>query len=72
MLTFILDILLDGFLEISYQITSMTFEVMEVYEGKHLSDFLVYKFDHIIKKHRMCMIKVSFSLPGWFHGSKVW
>jgi hypothetical protein len=71
-LTFILDIVLVGFLEISSHIPSMTCKVMEVYEGKHLSHILVYEFEHITKNGGMCVIKVSFSQgPGWFHESKV-
>ena len=72
MLTFILDIVLVGFLEISSHIPSMTCKVMEAYEGEHLSHILVYEFEHITKKGGMCVIKVSFSQGlGWFHGSKV-
>jgi hypothetical protein len=71
-LTFILDIVLVGFLEISSHIPSMTCNVMEAYEGEHLSHILVYEFEHITKKGGMCVIKVSFSQgPGWYHGSKV-
>jgi hypothetical protein len=71
-LTFILDIVLVGFLEISSHIPSMTCKVMEAYEGEHLSHILVYEFEHITKKGGMCVIKVTFSQgPGWFHGSKV-
>ena len=71
-LTFILDIVLVGFLEISYHIPSMTSKVIDTYEGEHLSNILVYEFEHITKKGGMCVIKVSFSQgPGWFHGSKV-
>jgi len=72
MLTFILDIVLVGFLEISYHIPSMTCKVIDAYESEHLSNILVYELEHIPKKGRMCVIKVSFSHgPGWFHGSKV-
>jgi len=39
----------------------MTFKVMEAYEGEHLSNILVYEFEHITKKGGMCVIKVSFS-----------
>jgi hypothetical protein len=46
-LTFILDIVLVGFLEISYHIPSIICEVMEVYEGEHLSNILLYGFNHI-------------------------
>jgi len=71
-LTFILEIVLVGFLEISYHIPSMTCKVIDVYEGEHLSNMLVYEFEHITKKGRMCVIKVFVSHgPGWFHGSKV-
>jgi len=66
-LTFILDIVLVGFLEISYYIPSLTFKVMEVYDGEDLSHILVSRFEHITKKCGMCVIKVSFSQrPGWF------
>ena len=72
MLTFILDIVLVGFLEISYHIPSMICKVMEAYKGERISNMLVYEFEHITKKGRMCVIKVSFSQgPGWIHGSKV-
>jgi len=71
-LTIILDIVLVGFMEISYHIPSMTCKVINAYEGEHLSNILVYVFEHITKKGRMCVIKVSFSQgSGWFHGSKV-
>jgi hypothetical protein len=70
--TFIPNIVLVGFLEISSCIPSMTCKVMEAYEGEHLFHVLVYEFEHITKKSGMCVIKVSFSQgPGWFHGSKV-
>ena len=69
-LTFILDIVLVGFLEISYNIPSMTCKVMEVYEGENLSNTEVYEFEHITKSGRMGVIRVSFSQPGWFDGSK--
>jgi len=50
----------------------MTSKVIDVYNGEHLSNIVVYDFKHIIKKDGMCMIKVSLSHgPGWFHGSKV-
>jgi hypothetical protein len=72
MLTFILNIVLVGFLQISSHIPSMTCKVMEAYEGEHLSHILVYKFEDITKKGGMCVIEVSFSQgPGWFHGSMV-
>jgi len=70
-LTFILDIVLVGFLEISYNIPCMTCKVIEAYEGEHLLNILVCEFEHITKKGGMCVIKVSFSPPVWFHGSKV-
>jgi hypothetical protein len=71
-LTFILDIVLVGFLEISYHIPSMTYKVMEAYEGEHQSHMLVYEFEHITKKGRMCVIKVALSQGlGWFDESKV-
>ena len=72
-LTCILDIVLFGFLEISYHIPSMTCKVIDGYEGEHLSMILVYEFEHINMKGGMCVIKVTFSQgPGWFHGSKVY
>jgi len=71
MITFILDIVLVGFVEISYHITSMTCIVTEAYEGEHQSNILVYGFEHITKKGGMCVFKVSFSQPGWFHQSEV-
>ena len=71
-LTFILDIVLVGFLEISNRIQSMTRKVMEAYEGDHLSPYLVYEFKHIPKKGRMCVIMLSFlKAKGWVHGAKV-
>ena len=39
----------------------MTFKVMVADEGKHLSNILVYEFEHITKNGGMCVIKVSFS-----------
>jgi len=48
----------------------MICKVMEVYEDEHLSNLLVYGFEHITKKGGMCVIKVSFAQPGRFHGSK--
>ena len=39
----------------------MTFKLMEAYEGEHLSNILVYEFEHITNIGRMCEIKVSFS-----------
>jgi len=73
MLTFILDIDLVGFLEISYHIPSMTCKVIDTYKGEPLSNILVHEFEHITKNGGMCVIKVSFSQgPGWFHGSKVY
>jgi hypothetical protein len=41
-LTFILDIVPVGFLEISYHIPSMSCKVIKTYEGEHLSIILVY------------------------------
>ena len=70
MLTIILDIVLVGFLEISYHMPCMICKVMEAYEGEHLSNLLVYGFGHITKKGGMCEIKVFFSQSGWFNGSK--
>jgi hypothetical protein len=71
MQTFILDIVLVVFLEISYHIPSMICKVMEAYKDEHQSNILEYGFEHITKKGGMCVIKVSISQPGWFHGSKV-
>jgi hypothetical protein len=70
-LTFIPDIVLVGFLEISYHIASMICNVMEAYHGEHLSNILVYGFEHITKEGGMCVIQVAFSQPGWFHGYMV-
>jgi len=70
-LTFILNFVLVGFLEISYHILSMTHKVREAYEGVHLSNILVYEAEHITKKRRMWVIKVSFSQQGCFHASMV-
>jgi len=71
MLTFIQDIVLVWFLEISYHIPSMTCKVMEIYGGEHLTNTLVYEFEHITKQGGMWVIKVPFSQPRSFHGSKV-
>jgi len=60
MLTFILDIVLVGFLEISYHIRSMTCQVMEAYVGEQVSNILEYELEHITKKSGMCVIKGSF------------
>jgi len=49
-LTFILDIVLAGFLEISYYIPSMTCKLIDAYNGDHLSNIPVYEFEHITKK----------------------
>jgi len=49
----------------------MTIEVIEGVHGEIHSNILVYEFEHITKKGVMCVIKVSFSQPGWFHGLKV-
>jgi len=71
-LSFILDLVLVGFLEILYHIPSMTCEVIDAYECGHLSNIAVYEFEYITKKGGMFVNKVSFSQgPGWFHGSKV-
>ena len=59
-LTFILDIVLVGFLEICYDIPSMNCKVIDAYEGEHLSNMLVYEYEHITKKGGICVIKVSF------------
>ena len=72
MLTFILDIVLVGFQEILYHIPWITCKVMEAYEDEHLLNNSVYEFQHMTKSGRIYMIKVSFSQPGCFHGSKVW
>jgi len=59
-------------LEISYHIPSMTVKVMGAHEDEHLSNILVYEFEHITKKGGMCVKNVSSSQgPGWFHRSKV-
>jgi hypothetical protein len=58
-LTFILDIVLVGFLDISYQIPSMTCKVIDTYKGEHLSNILVYEFEHITKKGGMCVIMLQ-------------
>jgi hypothetical protein len=50
MLTFILDIVLVGFLEISYHIPSVICKVMEVYAGEHLSNILV----SIFSRNQIC------------------
>jgi len=70
-LTFILDIVLVGFLGISHHIPSMTCKVMEAYKGGHLSNMLVDGFEYITKKGGMCVSKVSFPQPGSFNGSKL-
>jgi hypothetical protein len=68
-LTFILDIVLVVFLDIYYHIPSTTSKVIDLYEGEHISNILVYEFEHITKKSGMCVITVSFSQGlGWFHG----
>jgi hypothetical protein len=71
-LTFLLDIVLVGFLEILEHIPSMTCKVIDTYKGEHLSNIPVYEFEHITKKGGMWVIKFTFSqgLSG-FHGSKV-
>ena len=72
MLTFILDIVLFGFLEISYHIPPVNCIVIDAYECERVSNVLVYEFEHITKKGGMCVIKVSLSQGlGWFHESKV-
>ena len=48
-------------LEISYHIPSTTVKVMGAHEGEHLSNILLYEFEHTTKKCGMCVIKVSFS-----------
>jgi hypothetical protein len=70
-LTCPLDIVLVGFLEILYHIPSIICKVMEVYKGEHLSNILVYGIEHITKKGRMCVTKVTFALLGFFRGSKM-
>jgi len=64
-LTFILDIVLVWFLEILFNISGLSFKVMEVYKGKYLSNILVYEFENITRKAMMCVIQVSFSYLGW-------
>jgi hypothetical protein len=64
MLTFLLNIVLVGFLEISFQITSMTCKVMKAYDGEHLFNILVRKFEHITMTGGMHVITISFSQPG--------
>jgi len=71
MLSFLLDIVLVGFLEILYHNPPITFDVLEAYQCDHETNILGYKFKHIPNKCGMFMIKVSFSQPGWHHGSKV-
>jgi hypothetical protein len=72
MLIFILDIVLVGFLEISYHIPCVTCKVIDTYEGEHQSNIIVYEFEHIRQKGGMCVSQVSLSQgPGWFPGSKV-
>jgi len=45
---------------------------MEAPEGEHLSNIVVYEFEHITKKGGMCLTKVTFSQGlDWFHESKV-
>jgi len=34
-------------------------------KGELLSKFLVYEFEHITKKGRICVIMISFSQPGF-------
>jgi hypothetical protein len=72
MLIFLIYIVLLGFVEISYHVSCMTCQVIEKYKGEHLSNILVFEFQHITKKDRICVIKAAFSQgPGWFHESKV-
>jgi hypothetical protein len=63
-LTFIQDIEVFRLLVISYHILSMTCKVMEAYKGEHLSNVLVYEFQHITTTGRMCVFKDSFSELG--------
>ena len=68
MQTFKLDILVVGFLEISYHIASMTCKVMEAYNGEHISYILIYEFKHITKTDVICVIKAAFPQGlSWFH-----
>jgi len=60
MLTFILDILLIGFLEISYHIPSVTSIVMDAYKVEHVSNIRVYEFEHVTKQGGICVIMVCF------------
>jgi len=55
---------LVGFLEIACRIPSMAFTCHEPNRGELLSKFLIYEFEHITKKGRMCVIMISFSQPG--------
>jgi hypothetical protein len=63
MVTFVLDIVLVGFLEISYHMPSIACKVIDAYEGECQGNILVYEFEYIIKKGRMCVIQDSIS-PG--------
>jgi hypothetical protein len=49
----------------------MTCKVIDMYEGEHLSNILVYEYNHLTKKGGMCEIKVSFhkSLIGFMDQS---
>jgi len=70
-LTFILDVVHVGFLEILYHIPSTICEVITAYEGEHLSIMRVYEIKHICNNSRMCVIMVSRSQLGMFPESKV-
>ena len=60
-------------LEISYYIPSTTVKVMGAHEGEHLSNILVYAFEHIYNKARrdLCDQGFFFSRPGLVSWIKV-
>jgi hypothetical protein len=55
-LTFMLDIVLAGFLVLLYHIPCMTCIFTKAYEGKYQSHFLEYEFAHIVKIGGICVI----------------
>jgi hypothetical protein len=55
----------------SYHASSMTSEVREAYKGEHVSNIVVFDFNHITVKHGMLMIVASFYSPSRSHGSWV-
>jgi hypothetical protein len=68
---FILDIVLVGFLEISYYIPSITCEDMAAYEREHLSNILGYEFEYCNKQmQNVCDTGSFFSagLISWIKG----